>query len=813
MYTALLNVAAPLIGGAFVLEVLAELSPSLRMMLCLRADRYYFSELNDNSLSLAKELAGPGILLIFTDVSRDGVNSELVSQAKGLGAVCLKEDLLSIPSPDLSSSKTKLFLIDTSETANLEALTSLLSSLKSSSPKTSGADTRGKTGSAEIYVFSTDREYSNLDEEIAFIVNRLFDGEDASRAPRIIPVNGIRNMVLKLFTDVPLFEPLIGSQDPGKGEDKQLNLTIIGSGSIGTEAFLNAYWCGQMLGCRLHITVISKEKRNAHSSFPGEGDFEGRINSINPEIFMTADPSSPLLKYNKKNGTNPPYFSYDYIEADVLSGELDSGVCCEAVSDTDYFIVAIGTDELNFELADKLRRAVGARHLYDDGHRNTVISYAVYSSELSRALNKEKRHKYRPSEGACDVYMHAFGCLDEVYSRKTVMLGGWQINEYSDIYSVQSDSARRIHRRYAEYSAGFHTESFFTSANDGIFTLPAEEYLVFVKNPEAEPPRGGTGRQSMLNDLAWLEHRRWNAYMRSRGFRNPRDKFGKGFEQYCNLTGLTDHPEKSHKYISLRLHPCLVECDKLGMSESIDELKNNPEANDPLDMVSLERYGLIYDPDGLADPPSDFKKFDKPSEGISEEEETTARLLVEWRKKLDQVLELRYFFVAKKCSAHTFPFDGAPVADKLVKNDICLLLAGEQKGSESKDDKRWVRIKNVTSGIISYIDESYIGETVTGSSLAQPEFCPGSPSSAKDRTVEVILRDAAPRGCIYVAEFSYHNGSGQKSTNTVSFTGNRVSDRIGADCVCTVGVSLKVNDSTLDVESSQVRSGEIVVKE
>ena len=62
----------------------------------------------------------------------------------------------------------------------------------------------------------------------------------------------------------------------------------------------------------------------------------------------------------------------------------------------------------------------------------------------------------------------------------------------------------------------------------------------------------------MQNQLQWLEHRRWCAFLRTMGYRQTND-----YEKYINLT-------QSHKQIDLKLHPCLVECDKNGIHGTLD---------------------------------------------------------------------------------------------------------------------------------------------------------------------------------------------------------------------------------------------------
>lgn len=269
VYAAVLNFLVPVAGGAIVFEIISEFSPRMRLLLAnLRVwtKKYYFSELNDNSLALAKNIVDierNKACIIFTDAYTDDKEekgSERLTKAKSIGTICLKDDLLNIR---LHGRTTKVFLIDGSEISNLQSQTALL-----------GRNSK-KTINPEIFIFSSDNKYSNIDEDVAFIVNQV---ERPDMMPTMIPINGIRNMVCRLFVEVPLYEPLL-NQDQAK--EKTLTVTILGSGTIGTEAFLTTYWYGQMLGCKLHINVVSKEKQNKGGDSNRNGDFEGRIKYIN----------------------------------------------------------------------------------------------------------------------------------------------------------------------------------------------------------------------------------------------------------------------------------------------------------------------------------------------------------------------------------------------------------------------------------------------------------------------------------------------------------------------------------------------------
>ncbi len=671
VYAAVLNFMVPVAGGAILFEVIREFSPKLQLTVanCRRlTDKYYFSELNDNSIALAQSIISykkRGVCVIFTDAyagDGDEGGAERIAKARSFGAICIKDDLLHIR---LHGRSKKIFLIDRSENDNLQTLAALLEK-----------DDK-KIGEAEIYVFSSDDAFSHLDEEVSFLVNKRIktlrkrykdlnetkyekpsekdekpsekdeksaETEDdyvKKTLPTVIPVNGIRNMAVNLLSDVPLYEPIIDKDADAEGK-KSLNVTILGSGVIGTEIFLNSYWCGQMLDCRMKITVVSKEKRNKRSGYKGEGDFEGRINNINPDIMATVKPDSKLLKYNETS-YSPPYFSYDYKEYDVLSDDFSTFMSKKGLLDTDYFIVALGSDEDNFAVADRLRRLVGVHHLFKAKHNKTVIAYVIYNTDLARVLNCDNLHKYSPESETPDILMYAFGSLESVYSVKNVFFEGKadaaydaadayygrNLNEeehsknkekrFRDIYTYQADLTKVYHRQYKEYSAGFHKVSVF-SAKDVIkecHTGPEEEYLRYIMTEKAD--KEGK-KQRMIHRLAWLEHRRWCAYMRIKGFRAPdKKKYGE-YTDYFD-SELPEHKEGDHKFVALKLHPCIIECSEEGIDAEFDEYcfeKTETEfkkdnVRDFLDKLSRSRR----ERDGSKE---DFKRWDYPEYEISKKE-------------------------------------------------------------------------------------------------------------------------------------------------------------------------------------------------
>ncbi len=678
LYAAVLNILVPVVGGAIILELILEYSPKLRLLLlAVRSgtEKYYFSELNDRSLALASsyvQTKGRSVSIIFTDAYADDEEergSERLSKAKALGAICLKDDLLHVRFPDTGF---KVFLMDESENGNLETLTYLLDHPGREIQKT------------EIFIFASERTPSDLEEETAFIINRkrvflmeqsnpdLFtklskDADDDQRKakreriaaaekeaekqiPTVVPINSIRNMVYNLLLEVPLYEPLI-ERGKDRRKNRRLTVTILGSGAIGTECFLSVYWCGQMLNTSLCINVVSKERQRVDGIGGDGGGFEGRIDYINPEILKTADPFSPLLEYNERKERNEPYFTYQYIESDVFSDDMIAMMKDRLLLETDYFIVALGSDEENFAVADRLRQIMGAHHMREAPEYKTVISYVVYNSDLSRALNRCCLHRYVPDHTP-DIYMFAFGDLDDIYSAKedffldgvsTSALGigkaydeqkgqlaeqnrrDGQFKRFKDIYSYQSNLTKRIHRKYKEYSVGFHGSSIFETDSQNERDKYKEQQIAdasgFIRMmtsasvlPDGsawEKDQSAPKTLALLGELAWLEHRRWCAYMRTKGFRDP----GKLYLRYFDFWTM-EHEEGKHQFISLKLHPCLVECSKAGIQAAFDdrgfivtesEMKYE-QPRDYLDCLSLSRFDAAHKKRGT----EDFKRWDYP---------------------------------------------------------------------------------------------------------------------------------------------------------------------------------------------------------
>ncbi len=605
----ILNVIAPIAGGAIIFEILANIFPTIRIFISgilVWCEKYYFSELNEQSLALINSVCDsqvwwrPKPVIIITDVYRDNDNeskTEMLLEAKQRGAICVREDLAHVKKARLS--KKKFFLMDESETANLEAYINLSDKNNCKYLKRS-----------EVYFFSQNDVYTEVEHQVRekLLSEMHFAQTDL---PIFIPIQFYRNLATNLLMELPLYEPVVHKVALGK--EYELSLTILGNGIIGTEMFLNAYWLGQMLNCRLNINIVSKDEIDV---------FRKKIDYINPEIIGTVifngdgEEKKQILRYNDgDNGFSAPYAYVHYYQSDVKSGsfwENDSDVT-KTLLKTDYFVIALGNDVDNISVAKNLQRFVGEEHAKTRSADKTVIAYVVYDSELCRTLNIE-RHFASWNKNAPDIYMKAFGCLDDVYSYENIFMtkGAVQAREVGMSYSLSHNEkdyviqnvkrssdidndykfwaniARAMHLKYKVFSLGWIKDSVFGLVNESadddagdikelIFATAAETESKHKNNVAAAcalykriviyqgeyPDKADAEYEKQLADasdrLAWLEHRRWNAYTRSRGFR--------GTTAYLSYFGATG----SYKHMSLKLHPCLVECGWRGMNPAVTD--------------------------------------------------------------------------------------------------------------------------------------------------------------------------------------------------------------------------------------------------
>lgn len=558
-YSSFISFIAPIAGGALLLDILANLLPNFRLWIVngkIWRPKYYFNELNDRSILFAGSLQKAYIrnpVFIFAKAGKD-TSDDLLAAAKKLDAICMEQDLEHIRKCRLG--RRNYFLISEDENVNLRTLAGL-------SQQSCG----GYLSKANIYLFTTGDAYIQLESKMYENLTRW--GMPDDKLPLLYPVRTAHNMISSLLRDVPLYEPLI--HKAGRKEKLKLKLTILGCGTYGMEMLLSSYSFGQILDVDLDITVVSKEEPQ---------EFWDKLYAASPEFVATTQAQDPILHYNHDQESNSPYCSIKYHSYDVHSQGFLNLLCTDdeatTIRDTDYFLVSLGDDSRNIAASELLTRYIGAWHLENPDAR-TVIACVVTDSDMDRLLGEQ--HSVDES-----IYLHVIGGIHEAYSVENVLLlknaseGDVQHAKYMlhnraelmkkqrkrqrDVYSFYSSIAKVMHKKYRIFAVSRMLPNALLT--DSVFTTEGHKSARYIKQQSQADERylkflGSNGAtenatelfQKIMHALAWMEHRRWNAYIRASGFR-----YTKG----------------DRKNLKLKLHPCLVECSGAGILAKIEKM-------------------------------------------------------------------------------------------------------------------------------------------------------------------------------------------------------------------------------------------------
>lgn len=612
-------VIAPLLTGAFVLSLIKGLYESWRYNHSRPAKLYIMSELNENSLALAQDILKTyayrdedvltaeeiehcldisikrGVrdrkikrTLVFANVTPqfEEENADLVERAREMGAICLGKDITEINLKTKRSDITrKLYFIGIDEDANVTQATKMMEicNLKENvnSPRT------------HIYVFATSEESgividSCILREREIAAQRLFDQNNDSQNKegtirpldlypsafkiKVRRVDEARNLVwntlLKNERQLNANANYVETHDEQTGASgaddtnaipylfqsaverdgvKHINVLIVGLGRYGGELLKTMCWLSQMPGYRLHAYV-----------FDGASNAEDRFRAICPELV------------DKQIGADEPILGEAYYRIKFYNGvDVNAASFMQQIEAIEEHItlafVTLGEDRNNIDAALKLRRIFGKMY----GNDVPLILTAVYSSDKTRYLNGG--HTLVGDKGD-DYRIRFIGDTASRYSLANIQqtrlesMGEACHMQWSVIYGADNNvwEANKVLYDYVEYN---HV----TSMAQALYLI-AREHVIdeMSQKPTAET-------------LAIYEHMRWNAFMRSLGYRvvpTATDVNGKVKAYKNNLT---------------RVHSSLVPFDKLPEGE---QAKDDRTLEEIVAMVREREKKLFPHSDG-----------------------------------------------------------------------------------------------------------------------------------------------------------------------------------------------------------------------
>jgi len=259
---AILFVVAPVLTFGFVLSLLKNISYVFKLFLRKKDDIYIFSELNEKSISLAKDIKRQNdkCTIMFTDVYEDGEErlSELVESAKHIGSILTKKDISLINMKNHGrKAKINFFLIGEDGNENLMQASCII-------------DNYNEVDNINMYLFS-----DRLESEV--ITNAVDKGKIKIRR-----INAQRAMIENfLYVDGTKIFDNAKENDVG---EKKIGVLIMGLGGYGTEMLKGLSWFLQMDGYEFSIDCFDVDKAA-----------ESRFCAICPEI-MTPEINGANIK-------------------------------------------------------------------------------------------------------------------------------------------------------------------------------------------------------------------------------------------------------------------------------------------------------------------------------------------------------------------------------------------------------------------------------------------------------------------------------------------------------------------------------------
>lgn len=383
------------------------------------------------------------------------------------------------------------------------------------------------------YLFSDDEE-NNLNDALELLNQKkeksrikiyvLNHTEEARVILDSCPKNGIRlelvneieRMVYQQISEQPIYQNAI---------DHQISILIVGCGKVGIEFLKAATWCGQLINHQLKINVIDLKAE----------EIKEKLNVTCPELCN--------------------HYSYHFIQADLYSEKAMKELDALKQENINYILVALETEEKNIDAAIFLRKYFLAQD---------TVSYTRMPSINLWIENDDKKiqiDSLKHDNSINSYHFNSFGSIRDMYGEHSIVLSeierlAMQVHGVYDPEDISNNLARFYELEYNKKSSravAVHLKYKLYSVLKDVYVGNLEEdlknnlenvfkqYREVIKDPKIE--------QALIKN----EHDRWNAYVRTEGFKSIKKEEVK---KYMDFT-------KNTKHFLAKLHPAIVAYEEL----------------------------------------------------------------------------------------------------------------------------------------------------------------------------------------------------------------------------------------------------------
>ncbi len=456
-YTALfavLFVAAPILTFGFVLSFFKNISAYKRYLTHYHSDVYIFSQLNEKSLALAESLRRNG------GKGRFLVFTDVYEKDEKQTGDRIEK------ARELGAVCFKKDIV----TVNF----SFHSKRKSLNFFTIGEDQSANISQAlKLIERMKDRENTNLyvfstQVQAEMLLANAFHSRDGAAKIKVRRVNEVQSLISRNLYENGYEKIFRSAYDDGSGE-KKINAVVVGAGQHGSEMLKSLPWFCQMDG---YLAEIHCFDRRPHAA----------------EKFTAQCPELMQFSGVLDVAGETRYTIQIHAGVDVDTVAFDEII--RSLPRATYVFVALGDDDRNIAAAVKLRA------LYEQMGYFPEIQAVVYDSDKEEALTGVTNFRGQPYN------------IDFIGGRKS---------SYSEEVILDSDveeEALKRHLKWGEESAFWqYNYNYKSSVASAIHRKM--KILCGIPGIEKEP-------KDRTHEELWsqriLEHRRWNAYMRSEGY-------------------------------------------------------------------------------------------------------------------------------------------------------------------------------------------------------------------------------------------------------------------------------------------------------